>query len=229
MKGKTMYKIDDYIMYSTTGVCKITDIKQGKLFNDVETEYYVLCPVFDNNPSYIRVSVDNKKVKMRRILSENDVVSLIDNLPSLETKWINDNKLRCAKHKEYLLSGKCEEWAVLLKTLQEKKTEKNQENKTLSPTDEATMKSTEKLLFQEFSIALNIPDSPPITLDGLNPFAVVSSPPDTFSRKLLSGCSANSLNWSFSANAPKAPTPDFKFHFTFGELISFETFCGTIP
>ncbi|MDD4771976.1 MAG: CarD family transcriptional regulator [Eubacteriales bacterium] len=152
-----MYKIDDYVMYSTTGVCKITDIKQGKLFNDVETRYYVLCPVFDNNPSSIRVSVDNKKVKMRKILSENDVVSLIDNFPSVETQWINDSKLRGAKHKEYLLSGKCEDWILLFKTLQTKKTEKNQINKALSPTDEATMKSAEKLLFQEFSIALNIP------------------------------------------------------------------------
>ena len=152
-----MYKVNDYIMYNTTGVCKITDIKQGKLFNDVETKYYVLHPVFENNKSSIMISVDNTKVKMRRIISENDVVALIDAFPTVETRWISDNKLRCAKHKEYLLSGRCEEWVKLFKTLQLKKKEKVEINKSLSPTDEATMRYTEKLLYQEFSIALNIP------------------------------------------------------------------------
>jgi len=157
MKGDIMYKVNDYIMYNTTGVCKVTDIKQGKLFTDVETKYYVLHPVFENNASSIMISVDNTKVKMRRVISEDDVAALIDAFPTIETGWINDNKLRCAKHKEYLLSGRCEEWIKLFKTLQLKKSEKVEINKSLSPTDEATMRYAEKLLYQEFSIALNIP------------------------------------------------------------------------
>lgn len=152
-----MYKINDFIMYNTTGVCKITDIRQGKLFNDIETRYYVLHPVFENNASSIMISTDNTRVKMRRIISKNDVLALIDAFPAIDTGWINDNKLRCAKHKEYLLSGSCEEWVKLFKTLKLKKREKEESNKTLSPTDEATMKYAEKLLYQEFSVALNIP------------------------------------------------------------------------
>ncbi len=152
-----MYKINDYIMYSTTGVCKITDIKRGKLFNDIETNYYVLNPIFESSASFIRISVDNTKVKMRKIISKDDAAALIDAFSSFETKWINDNKLRSAKHKEYLFSCKCEEWMKLFKTLLLKKDEKERNNKSLSPTDETTMKYIVKLLSQEFSIALNIP------------------------------------------------------------------------
>ncbi|MBM6861086.1 CarD family transcriptional regulator, partial [Clostridium saudiense] len=36
-----MFKVNDYIMYGTTGVCKIIDIKKQKFLGREEKEYYI--------------------------------------------------------------------------------------------------------------------------------------------------------------------------------------------
>ncbi|MGX4601251.1 CarD family transcriptional regulator [Faecalimicrobium sp. JNUCC 81] len=35
-----MFKVDDYIMYGITGVCKILDITNKKFINDERRKYY---------------------------------------------------------------------------------------------------------------------------------------------------------------------------------------------
>lgn len=35
-----MFKVDDYIMYGMTGVCKILDITNEKFINDERRKYY---------------------------------------------------------------------------------------------------------------------------------------------------------------------------------------------
>ena len=52
-----MFAKNDYIIYGTTGVCKITGIEKKK-FNNMEREYYILKPAYDPN-STIYAPVDN--------------------------------------------------------------------------------------------------------------------------------------------------------------------------
>ncbi|NLB88841.1 MAG: transcriptional regulator [Syntrophomonadaceae bacterium] len=151
-----MFKVNDYVVYGSTGVCQIVDISQENIMDDNKvTEYYVLQPVFDDTMT-IKIPVDNTKVLMRRIITKDDVKSLIKTIPEQETVWIEDNKERIKFFKEAIRSGNCEEWIKVIKTLYLEKEERSEEGKKLTKTDEDLMKTAEKFLHEEFAVVLNI-------------------------------------------------------------------------
>lgn len=154
-KGIVMFKINDYVVYSSSGVYKIVDITIEKDINDNDTEYYVLRPAFDKNLT-IKTPVNNPKVLIRGIMKKDDVLSLIENMPEVETTWVEDNRERSERFKAALRTGEGEEWIKLIKTIYLEKREKTDHGKKLMKTDEQIMKAAEKILYEEFAIALDI-------------------------------------------------------------------------
>ena len=151
-----MFKVNDYVVYGTTGVCQIIDIRKEKdIYSNGEIEYYVLQPVFNNNMT-VMTPVNNEKVLMREVMTKDEVLSLIAAMPEEETIWINDYRERCDKFKAALKTGECEEWVKLIKTLYLEKKEKTALGKKLMKSDEDIMGAAEKNLYEEFAIALNI-------------------------------------------------------------------------
>lgn len=150
-----MFKINDYVVYGTTGVCQITDIERDTYINDDEKEYYVLRPVYDDK-TVIKTLVNNPKVVMRAVINKEDVLLLIAAMPNQETIWIDDERERNEKFKTALKSGNNEDWLKIIKTLYLKKEEKMEAGKKLTKTDENIMKIAERQLYEEFAVALNI-------------------------------------------------------------------------
>lgn len=150
-----MFNVNDYIMYGTTGVCKVLDIKKEKNMDDVEEDYYVLHPVYTDN-GVIKIPVNNDKIFMRSILSEKDVASIISQISEYETIWEDDGRKRNEKFKSILKMGKCEGWIQLIKSIKLKKRENKSAGRNMYQADEEIMKSAKKLLFQEFATVLKI-------------------------------------------------------------------------
>ncbi|MGO1041912.1 CarD family transcriptional regulator [Clostridioides difficile] len=150
-----MFKIDDYIMYGMTGVCKVLDITNEKITNGVQKEYYVLSPLYSNN-TIIKIPVDNKKVPMRKILSEVTVASLINDIPNMDTSWIDNEKMRSEQFKIMLRSGKCEELLKLIRSIYCNKEHIKSLGKKSHQADDNMMKEAERLLNEEFATVLNI-------------------------------------------------------------------------
>jgi CarD family transcriptional regulator len=150
-----MFKVNDYVIYNSEGVYKIIDIKKDKFISNREIDYYVLQPAYNNNLT-IKTPVNNPKVLMRRIITKDDVLSLIATMPERETIWIEDDRKRNEDFKAALKTGKSEEWVKLIKTIYLKKQEKNYSGKKISKLDEDIMKAAEKNLYEEFAVALNI-------------------------------------------------------------------------
>lgn len=151
-----MFDVNDYIMYGTTGVCKVTGIKKDKSFGDVDAEYYVLNPVYDKK-STIMTRVNNKKVQMRQIKTRQEIQKLIRKMPSFGCNWIEDDRLRNQKYKEALSTGECEEWIKIIRGIHLKREERNEMGKKLRQSDENIAKSAERLLYEEISVSLQIP------------------------------------------------------------------------
>ncbi|HWQ76139.1 MAG TPA: CarD family transcriptional regulator [Syntrophomonas sp.] len=151
-----MFKVNDYVVYGTTGVCRITDIAKDESIGDHQTEYYVLHPVYCDNMT-IKIPVKNEKVSMRAILSANEVTALIAAMPQLETVWIEDNRERNESFKTMLRRGSCQDWIKLIKTLYTEKKSRASAGKSLTNSDEEIMRTAEKQLYEEFSVVLNIP------------------------------------------------------------------------
>jgi CarD family transcriptional regulator len=141
-----VFKVNDYVMYGSTGVCKIIDISKEKhiSINSEETDYYVLHPVFNDN-IVIKIAVNNPNAPIRAILTKDEVLSLIKTMPEQETIWIDDNRERSEYFKAILKSKESEDWVKLIKTLFLEKEARSLVGKTLTKTDEGIMNTVEKL------------------------------------------------------------------------------------
>lgn len=150
-----MFNVDDYIMYGTTGVCKVLDITTENLMKDVQREYYVLSPLYSENTK-IKIPTDNDKILMRKIISKDDVTSLINNIPNIETSWIDNERMRSTQFKTMLKSGKCEELIKIIRSIDSNNEYTKSIGKKSRQVDNDIMKEAERLLNEEFATILNI-------------------------------------------------------------------------
>ena len=82
-----MFEVGDLMMHGARGVCKIKNITE--LDWDVAEkgrQYYVIEPVFKGDTFY--APVGNDRVYMRPVMSKEEILSLIDSMPEIETERI---------------------------------------------------------------------------------------------------------------------------------------------
>lgn len=149
-----MFSTGEYIIYSSTGVCKIEDIRKER-FNGASRDYYILKPEYLSN-STIYAPVGSSEVRMKKVISKEDVQQLIRSMPDEETIWIDDDNARKEKFNELIKFGNRRDLIRLLKTLHCKQKEKIASGKKFHSADERIMKEAEKILFEEFALVLEI-------------------------------------------------------------------------
>ena len=152
-----MFEKGEYIIYGTSGVCKIEDITTMNMASVPKDKlFYVLSPSSQKG-GRIFTPVDNPKSIMRRVLSREEAARLIDEIPSIEELWIINEKMREEKYKECMRSGDCREWIRIIKTLYLRKQERTAQGKKITATDERYLKMAEDYLYSELEISLEIP------------------------------------------------------------------------
>lgn len=158
-----MFQIHDTVVYGSQSVCTITEICEKKIGGTV-IEYFALKPVFDNK-STIYVPCKNPKLleKMRRILSAEEIRTLIDSLQDETLEWIPDDTLRKEKYGEIIHSGDRRALAVLIRTLYLHREHQKAAGKKFHAVDEQLLDRAQKLLHEEFAFVLNLQpqDVPP--------------------------------------------------------------------
>lgn len=150
-----VFSKNDYIIYGTTGVCKIVDIIKKKFGTNNEREYYVLKPTYDIN-STIYAPTDSDAISIRKIMTVSEVYELIKTMPDNETIWIEYINLRKQKYTDILKNANKKELVKLIKTLYIQKQQKKEEGKKLYVGDEKIMSEAERLLHEEFALVLKI-------------------------------------------------------------------------
>jgi CarD family transcriptional regulator len=153
--GGKMFRVNDYVVYGSTGVCKIDAINREDFGDAHEREYYVLTAVHANSLS-IYIPTDNTDVTMRRIMTKDEIYTLIKTIPDIDGAWIDDDHQRKAMFSEIIQSGDQSKMVQLIKILAERKLELEKDGKSLSSADAETMKAAEKLLHNEFALVLDI-------------------------------------------------------------------------
>ena len=153
-----MYHAGDLIIYGNTGVCRVTEIKTMDFMKTGnEQPYYILSPLFQN--CTISAPVNNSKVFMRPIISKEEAVKLIDDIPSIHAEAYHSHVLRqLTDHYEALIdTHDCRCLVELTKSIYRKKEFLLKQKKKFGAIDERFMKRAEDLLFGELSAALEIP------------------------------------------------------------------------
>ncbi len=129
-----MFKVNDYVVYNSTGVYKIMDITQ-EMHNDEYKDYYVLQPVYAENLT-IKTPINNPKLSMRKIMTKEEVMALIDSIPETELIWINDDRERSKTFKAVLKTADSEQLVKLVRSIHFMKQERKEQGKKLSKVDE---------------------------------------------------------------------------------------------
>ena len=151
-----MYKVNDTVLYTTHGVCKIVEISE-KDFGGNHAECYALKPVYhDKSMVFIPVNSNNALLKMHRILSADQIYSLIKTMPDEENDWIQNKDQRKEYYEKVLSGDDREELIKLIKTLHTYHQSLILEGKKMHATDRYFMKEAEKRLHEEFAYVLHI-------------------------------------------------------------------------
>ncbi|MPN63071.1 hypothetical protein SDC9_210825 [bioreactor metagenome] len=93
---------------------------------------------------------------MRKILTGKEVMKIICQIPKMKQEYIEDDKRRKEDHRAILREGHPEHLAKLLKSLYAKKAERIIDGKKLPMADEVDMHTAEKVLYEEFALALDM-------------------------------------------------------------------------
>lgn len=150
------YQVNDAVFYNQHGVCRVADITD-KQVGKTKIKYYVLKPVYDEASTFfVPAENPNLAARMRPILSEESVVSLIQKTPAEEPVWIHDEAQRKERCKEILSKGDQSELLRMIKALYAHQQEQSQKGKKLHMSDERFMKEAEKMLYEEFAFVLQI-------------------------------------------------------------------------
>lgn len=152
-----MFKVNDYVIYGSTGVCKVIGVGIPDMdYLKKDTEYYRLEAVYLKG-STIYTPVDSEKARIRPVLTKEEAEQLVGEIGSIEAVWSDNDKNREKEYKEAMLSNDCREWVKIIKTLFVRNKERKAEGKKITATDERYMHAAEENLYGELAISLGIP------------------------------------------------------------------------
>ncbi len=152
------YKIGEYVVYGSNGICKITDIKKMTLSPIIgERNYYILEQI-NTKMSTIYVATDNEPLcaKMRYVLNEKEILDILHGAKENSIKWMDDRKARTQYFYNILHGTSHEDLLLMISCIYLKGRELAENGKRLSDSDAGILRSAEKIIREEFAFALSI-------------------------------------------------------------------------
>ena len=152
-----MYQTGDLILYGGTGVCRVTDIITKKLSRtEPERQYYVLAPLYQTGT--ITTPVDNGKVLTRPVITKDQAIDLIDQIPTIQVEaYHNQNLQQLENHYRTEMNAlDCLSLLRLTMSTYRKKIEREGKKLKFGAVDRRYMERAENLLYGELAVALGI-------------------------------------------------------------------------
>ncbi len=151
-----MYQVGDLIIYGMTGVCEVTDITTIQMSGILKDKlYYVLRPYY-NSGSKVFTPVDNAKTVMRKIMTKEEALSLIDEIPEINEMDISNDKLCDEIYRKLIQSCESRKWVKLIKTSTHRRQVRLRQGKKSMTTDDRYLKLAKENLYSELAIPLNL-------------------------------------------------------------------------
>ncbi len=151
------YKIGDYVAYRQEGICRISDIRKQDFGVNGETEYYILNPITSPETNlYVPVGIKDLKIKMRHLLTREEIEQIITQSEDSCEAWVDDSKARYEKFASKIEGGDRADILWVVKVLSLHRNEVNSEGKTFYATDKRLLETAEKMITEEFAFVLGI-------------------------------------------------------------------------
>lgn len=153
-----MYQAGDLVLYGSTGVCRVDEIREQSFPSMGEKRlYYVLRPLYED--CVISAPVDSDKVFIRPIISREEAERIIEKIPHIHAQAYHSRVSReLSEHYEAILkSHDCDSLVELTMSIYQKKRQLLDQKRKFGTVDERFLKRAEDLLFGELAAALEIP------------------------------------------------------------------------
>ena len=152
-----MFEKGDYVAYGTKGVCQVEEITELAMKGTAEGKlYYVLRPCFQKG-STLFTPVDNEKTIIRSVMSRDEAAALVDGIAGIEALLEKNDKEREKQYKEAIRSCDPRQWIRIIKTSYLRGQERIAQGKKATTVDERYFHAAEEQLYEELSIALDMP------------------------------------------------------------------------
>ena len=150
-----MYEVGMPILYGRTGVCRIEDIGPAPFQEHDEQRYYKLRAVFSTSGECIYIPVDTT-VSMRPLIGSGEAAGYLEQLPRLKPQPLTFKKPAelAAHYQEVLVPDDPESLLLLIKEIYFKEKELTAHRKKLGQVDSRYLKVAERLVCEEFAVAL---------------------------------------------------------------------------
>lgn len=159
-----MLKINSYVNYGASGVCKIEERKSERIRN-VLKQYYVLRPVFvENSAVYVPVDNENLVSKITPVISVAELDSMISDAADRKDEWIESDFERSEKYKEILRSGNRAEIIEIIRVIHRRQKELMSKGKHLHVIDERLKREAQAPLCSEIAFVKDITTDEALTL-----------------------------------------------------------------
>lgn len=152
------YQTGDYVSYTSSGVCRIEDIRQETPVGKEEAKtFYILKPLADPSSTiFVPTTSPVLLAKMKRLPNKEDADSMILTAKERQMPWIDDRKLRTAAFQTITKNCDLKELLDLVICIYQKQRELSSLGKKLSASDENTLRRAEGLIENELSFILDL-------------------------------------------------------------------------
>ena len=157
-----MFRIGEVVSYGTAGICTIEDIRFESLSRTgtKKQEYYILRPAASPTcTTYVPTANAVLTAKMRRLYSREQIDGMIDSVRGQKLAWIEDTRQRADVYGQIVSQGISSRLLMLIACLYLEKMTRSKSGRKLCATDEKILISAERMVSEEFSYALQIPQN----------------------------------------------------------------------
>ena len=152
-----MFETGDYVVYGHVGICQVKGVTTMDMDGIPKDRlYYVLQPD-GKTEGTVYTPVDNMKLVLRPVMTKEEAEQLIEEIPEIDTLFIENDKLRETRYKECLKSCNSRELVRIIKTIYFRRRDRLASGKKATAMDERYMKMAEDNLYSELALLLKIP------------------------------------------------------------------------
>lgn len=149
-----MFSINDTVMYSTVGVCRVEGVSALALGRESK-DYYVLRPL-SNGGSTVYIPVDNEQLlsKVRKVITRDELSDLLS--CDIAAEWIDDSTARSAAYSDIIKSGDRSRIIGIILTLTNRRRSLSGTGRKLRISDERALRDCERIIGDEVAYVLGI-------------------------------------------------------------------------
>lgn len=151
-----MFKIGDYVVYGSKGVCQIMSVGPIDIPGvSKDRIFYTMSQVYIKG-STIFTPVDSEVQSLRPVLTKDEASRLIEDFGKINPNWVIDDKERDRVFTEALRSADSRALSEMIIALYRRMEERIAGGKKTTSTDERYYHAAEEILYGELGIVLGI-------------------------------------------------------------------------